>query len=135
MFSGRQKSTSPDRTDEAVVLGESERRAAEVGRALRAALNALPLEDRLILRMIFAEGLKISEVARSLCVEQRPLYRRLPKLLGQLREILSQEVSREEIDELLATPTFDLDAGLRSTDPGNRPVEPRQTSRRPKNER
>lgn len=58
---------------------------ADVEAALEAVLQTLEAEDRLILRLRFWCGLTVAEVARALRTEQKPLYRRIGRLLEELR--------------------------------------------------
>ena len=69
----------------AQIKGE-ERSAAEA--ALNGAIERLPPDDRLILRLRFWEGLSVADTARALSMPQKPLYRRLEKLLHALRQDL-----------------------------------------------
>lgn len=88
--------------DERVVREESELRRRSADMALDGAIEQLAAEDRLIVRMRFWDGLSLADVARALHVPQKPLYRRMEKLLGQLRERLSERgVSSEDVRELL----------------------------------
>ena len=74
-------------------LVEHEAHASEM-RALQtklcAALRALAREDRVIVRMYFANAMTVADIARSLAVPQKPLYRRLEQALLTLRERLEQ---------------------------------------------
>lgn len=63
-----------------------EKEAGRVEGALNAVLAELGPEDRLLLQLLFENGLKISAVARMLGEEQKPLYRRRDQLLAQLRQ-------------------------------------------------
>jgi RNA polymerase sigma factor for flagellar operon FliA len=83
-------SPMPSPEDEVV---EEERVAAETRRtqALRAAIAELDTQDRLILALHYRDGHKVSEIAALLRLEQKPLYRRLDRLLGQLRQRLQEE--------------------------------------------
>jgi RNA polymerase sigma factor (sigma-70 family) len=79
---------------------EHERRHAE--QTLVAALGDLSLEDRLIVRMRFWDGLGVADIARGLRIDQKPLYRRLERLLGTLRQrLLAAGVDRDRIASLL----------------------------------
>jgi RNA polymerase sigma factor (sigma-70 family) len=64
----------------------SERCALET--KLRVALSQLPCDDRLILRMHFADAMTIADIARTLALPQKPLYRRLDLALAALRRQL-----------------------------------------------
>jgi RNA polymerase sigma factor for flagellar operon FliA len=61
---------------------------AMADRALKEALDALPSEDRLILRMKFWQGLSVAEIARALHLPQKPLYRRIEHALAVMRPTL-----------------------------------------------
>lgn len=68
---------------------EREQRSLRFERALPEVLATLPAEDRLILQRLFLDGRTIAQVARELGLEQRPLYRRRDRLLGDLRKELT----------------------------------------------
>lgn len=95
----------PARTD---ALVENAEVAAEVGAAKRAldrALEALPVEDRLIVRMHYLESMSIADIARGLRLPQKPLYRRLKHALAVLRTGLeSAGISRDHVRELATGP-------------------------------
>jgi RNA polymerase sigma factor for flagellar operon FliA len=70
--------------------------------AVRRAVDALPAEDRVVVKMRFWEGLTVAEVARGLGVAQKPLYKRLDRVMGRLRRELERAgVSRETVREML----------------------------------
>jgi RNA polymerase sigma factor for flagellar operon FliA len=82
------------RVDEA----ERQERETFVRNALEEALKTLSPEDALIVRLHFVEGLSVADVARSLALPQKPLYRRLERLLTTLRRELERRgVTREEL--------------------------------------
>lgn len=69
---------------------------------LRQLLAELPKQDRMLLVHAHAEGVKLSHIARSLGIDQRPLYRRNEKLLTQLRTTLEEAGLRwENLREVL----------------------------------
>jgi RNA polymerase sigma factor for flagellar operon FliA len=88
---------------------ETESRQQEADRARRTLdriMSELPVEDRLILRMHFWEGMSVADIARGLQLEQKPLYRRLERLLAALRQRLTQAgLTRELIGELINDPS------------------------------
>lgn len=87
----------PNGADDLIVRSEAERGRRTAEEALVRLMGQLPSEDQVILRMKFWEGLGISEIARGLGLEQKPLYRRLARLLAMLGEELAAEgVSRED---------------------------------------
>ena len=59
--------------------------------SLERALGHLPAQDQLILRMRYWEGFTIAEIARTLRLEQKPLYRRIDHDLERLRGLLEAE--------------------------------------------
>ena len=75
----------------------------EQGRAVERALQQLPAEDQVMLRLRFWEGLSVADVARGLGVPQKPLYRRIERVLGQMRNLLEQSgLSAENVRAALA---------------------------------
>ncbi|MCB1036067.1 MAG: sigma-70 family RNA polymerase sigma factor [Acidobacteria bacterium] len=81
---------APERTDAAVLEAESLRERRGVEELLEEALQALEAEDRLILRMRFLDGFKVSEISRLLDLPQKPLYRRIQADLVLLRTWLEE---------------------------------------------
>jgi RNA polymerase sigma factor for flagellar operon FliA len=78
--------------------------AAEVARAaLRDALETLPAEDRIILRLRFWDGLSVPDIARALELETKRLYRRIDAMLECIRPVLeARGVDRERALQLAA---------------------------------
>jgi RNA polymerase sigma factor (sigma-70 family) len=71
--------------EERAVLHQEVENLSRLRTALDSSLGGLAAEDRLIVRLLFEDGLTIAEVARSLGIEPRPLYRRVPRILTELR--------------------------------------------------
>jgi len=70
--------------------------------ALVRALDTLPNEDRLVVRMRFWDGLTVADIARALDVPQKPLYRRLDRALIALRRSLEEAgLSRRQARSVL----------------------------------
>jgi RNA polymerase sigma factor (sigma-70 family) len=93
---------APTGADERVALAERQAERQTVDGELTRAIEALPPEDRLILRMRFWEDLSVADIARGLDRPQKPLYRRLDRLLVQLRRHLEAAgMSRERTREIL----------------------------------
>lgn len=93
---------SAQAADDAVVAGEAygERRVAED--ALRRALDGLPQEDRVIVRMRVWEAMSVADIARALNVPQKPLYRRLERIFSRLREQMEGAgITREDVRRML----------------------------------
>jgi RNA polymerase sigma factor (sigma-70 family) len=101
--------------DERVRLFDSKRRSAEASRVVREAMGAMTTEDRVILRLRYAEGKSIADIARALGVAQRPLYRQVEALLAALRLALRRAGIREEaVADLIGAPETQLDFGLQN---------------------
>lgn len=80
-------------------LAEDDRDRLE--RGLRRAMEQLPVEDRLIVRMRYWEGSTVADVARALALPQKGLYRRLERALAVLRRALeSAGLSRDEVRQM-----------------------------------
>jgi RNA polymerase sigma factor for flagellar operon FliA len=90
------------RADSGLVAAEAEEKRGEVMEALDRAMGQLEPEEALIMRMHFADGHSVADVARALRVEQKPLYRRVERLRTRLRRSLeSAGVGQGEVRELL----------------------------------
>jgi RNA polymerase sigma factor for flagellar operon FliA len=75
--------------------------ATRTSAALKIALEALGPQDRVLLRMCFERGLPLSDVARALQLEHKPLYRRRAHVFAVLRRALEEQgISREDIQEI-----------------------------------
>jgi RNA polymerase sigma factor (sigma-70 family) len=82
---------SGERTDRGVL--DSERRATErqAEKALALALAELEPAERLVLKLRFADGLQVVEIARMFGEPPRPLYARIERSLSALRRALEAE--------------------------------------------
>lgn len=90
------------RADERVTAAEAESAHGALLAALRRAMERMPAEDRMIVRMHYGDGHSLAHVARELHIEQKPLYRRITKLRDTLREHLEREgVSSRDVRALL----------------------------------
>jgi RNA polymerase sigma factor (sigma-70 family) len=80
---------SQEPTPEAEILeNETEAARRRATAALPSLLQQLPPQDQLILRLRFAEGMQIVDIAARLRLEAKPLYRRLERLKVELRREL-----------------------------------------------
>lgn len=77
--------------DERVTAAEDQQERRRVLASLDRALEALADEDRIIAKMHFRDGFSVADVARTLNLEQKPLYRRVDRLRTRLRQLLEQE--------------------------------------------
>jgi RNA polymerase sigma factor (sigma-70 family) len=93
---------SPSPTDRRVIEPETDALRRRVNQALARAMDRLPPEDRMIVRMHFQEGRTLADVARALNLKQKPLYRRVARLLETLRAYLRDEgVQGGDVNDLL----------------------------------
>jgi RNA polymerase sigma factor (sigma-70 family) len=87
--------------DELATREAAEMRAG-VEQVLAQCMAVLSLEDRLLLKLRFWQQSSVADAARILGVEQRPLYRRLEKLMQDLRaRLMDAGVTGGDIRELL----------------------------------
>jgi len=101
--------------------------AAETARKARgllaAAVGDLSVEDRLLLRLSYQDGLSIADIARALRTEQKPLYRRREQICARLRAALEAAgLSAESIREALDERGFE-DASAEESAGGVRPLQ------------
>ena len=82
---------SAQRADELVTRVEAANECSAVQGLLGTAIERLPSDDQLLLRMRFWQGSTVAEIARRLDVQQKPLYRRLARILADVRERLEHE--------------------------------------------
>ena len=71
--------------DDQVVTRETAREKEVIHGAIASALACLRPEDQMILKLRFWEGLGVAEISRVLGLPQKPLYRRVERLLEELR--------------------------------------------------
>ena len=92
-------------TEDAAARVSAEEDAAVRGRVqhvLESALDGLPIEDRLLLKLRFWQDASVADAARVLGVEQRPLYRRLERLMNDLRQRLAGAgVTPDQVRDLI----------------------------------
>lgn len=79
------------RADQRVLAAEAEARHEVVAAALRRVMAQLDPEDRAILRLHYEQGFTLAAVARALDLPQKPLYRRVERLLVRVRALLEGE--------------------------------------------
>jgi RNA polymerase sigma factor (sigma-70 family) len=101
-------SVSPDTVEDLAFADRRQRRREELRRCLRSALESFSDEEALIVRLHFSEGMTIARIARSLGVEQKPLYRRIERLVAKLRGFLeSSGFHATEASELMEHSAWD----------------------------
>jgi RNA polymerase sigma factor for flagellar operon FliA len=69
---------------------------------VQAALQELPAEDQVIVRMRFWDDFSVADIARALGLEQKPLYRRLEGIQAQLGlQLVARGINRARVAEML----------------------------------
>lgn len=92
---------SADDADAGLLADERDGQLRDAEVALRAALEELPDEDRVVIRLLYFEGVSIADIARGLQIEQRRLYPRIRQLLASLKKTLTaQRISPDFLEEL-----------------------------------
>lgn len=90
------------RVEDPVRDSEAAAHRGRVMEVLERAMGQLDPEDRMIARMHIENGYTLADVARTLRLEQKPLYRRLNRMLERLRGYLEANgVRRSDVHELL----------------------------------
>ncbi|HUR79580.1 MAG TPA: sigma-70 family RNA polymerase sigma factor [Thermoanaerobaculia bacterium] len=79
---------------------------------VRETMKEFEERDRLIVRLHY-EGMSVADIARVLCIEQKPLYRRQKRALARLRARLEAAgIDAEDAKEWLSSRSADLDFGF-----------------------
>lgn len=83
--------------DHDLLAAEADAARARVAAVVNRVVDALPPEDGVILRMRVVEGSSVADIARALRLDQKPLYRRIARLLAKLRDDLEDAgISRQD---------------------------------------
>ena len=92
-----------------MLAAERAARRRQVEAALGRTLAKLPSEDSLIVKMRYLDGFQVAAVARALHLPQKPLYRRVERLLGELRRKLEGEegLTAAQLAEMLRGRRFE----------------------------
>lgn len=104
-----------------VLAREAAAVASRTRAALAVALSRLSPQDQLVVRLHFGEGLTIADVARTLDVDQKPLYRQLERTLAALRASLEvQGIRGDVVAEWLGSGEWDEEgAGIALASPSH----------------
>ena len=104
-----------EEADVLAVEDDNRRISAQTASVIRDHLAKLSDEDRLLLQMHFESDMQISQIARALNVEQKPLYRRREQLLRELRKVLEEAgIHASEVADLVGHLDENVDFGLRN---------------------
>jgi RNA polymerase sigma factor for flagellar operon FliA len=80
---------------------------------IKAEIEQLPEDERVLLRLHYGADMTLAEVARALKVEQKPLYRRVKRALAKLRRRLEiAGIKSTSIEEIVAGCAGETDFGL-----------------------
>jgi RNA polymerase sigma factor (sigma-70 family) len=74
--------------EESLLEGERERARREIERALAHAITSLEGEDRLIVELHLENGCTLADIARTLNLDTKAIYRRFQSILAGIRELL-----------------------------------------------
>jgi RNA polymerase sigma factor (sigma-70 family) len=97
-----QEMAGEDHADDGIVQEERETLARAVTADLQAAISSLPAQDQLIVRMLLEKNFSVVGVARTMALEQKPLYSRVKKIYEKLRQFLEgREFSSRDILEII----------------------------------
>jgi len=77
--------------EHAALAAEQEFQTRRARAALERVLQALPADERLLIKLRFDDGFTVSEIARIHKLDQKKLYRTFDRLLAQLRKRLKDE--------------------------------------------
>jgi RNA polymerase sigma factor (sigma-70 family) len=89
---------SPDRADASLDAAERSERARRIDEVLSTSLQSLEQQDRMILKLRFVDGLRLSTISRTLGIDQRFLYRRVDRLFATLRlALVAAGVERSDV--------------------------------------
>ncbi|MGE3274889.1 MAG: sigma-70 family RNA polymerase sigma factor [Vicinamibacterales bacterium] len=93
------------RADQGLDEQDDRQLAERVGRALARAMEGLPAQDQLVLKLRFVDGVSVAQASRMLGIDQKGLYRRLDQVQKALRAGLEAEgIDRESIDRITGHP-------------------------------
>jgi RNA polymerase sigma factor (sigma-70 family) len=100
-------------TDEPLYAQERRRAGERLSSLMSAVMQALPEDDRLILQLRFEGGMTVAQIARSLRLDQKLLYRRLERRMRDIREELERAgVAPGEVLDLIGRDDAELDFDL-----------------------
>lgn len=87
--------------EEALQAKAAAQKQAEILAMVAKRVSELSTERQLLLKLLFEEGLKISEIARARRIANKPLFAERDRTLRWLRERLEEDgISKEELQEI-----------------------------------
>jgi len=98
-----EKGLPGDAVESAAFEDERKKIATRAREIIRGALANVSDDDRVILRLRFFGGMSVADIARSLHLEQKLLYRRIDRHLHAIRDALDEAGIRgDELDSVIA---------------------------------
>jgi RNA polymerase sigma factor (sigma-70 family) len=100
-----------DRPLDDVAAGRDRRAAADrIAEVMPSLMARLVPEDRLLLALRFEDGRTVAEIAAILRLDQKALYRRLARLLGELRKGLETAgIDNRAVREIFESPDVNIE--------------------------
>lgn len=108
--------------DDGVMQQQRECTARVVAAAMDDAMHSMEAEDQLILKMRFWHSAKVPDIAQALHLDQKKLYKRIDRLIADLRGAVERAgVSRDDVGDLLthADHNLTLDAEKHTARPSH----------------
>jgi RNA polymerase sigma factor (sigma-70 family) len=97
-------------SDDLLVERDRQATADRVSAALASVTASLETEDRLILKLRFEDGRTVAEISAMLRLDQKALYRRIERLLKDLRGALqAQAIDSAAVLEMLESPAVSIE--------------------------
>jgi RNA polymerase sigma factor for flagellar operon FliA len=107
-----------DAVEERVLDDERRRRADRLSALLEAAMQKLPDDDRLILRLRFEQGMTVAQISRALQRDQKLLYRQIERRMKEMRaDLLHAGVVPIDVLDLIGRDEAFLDLDLGKAGP------------------
>lgn len=101
-----------EQADTRVVEDETRRLSERTSAVVRATLDAWSVEDRMLIRFRFGSSMSIADISRATRWPQRPLYRRIEQLLGELRTALQNAgIDARAVADVIGSVVQELDFG------------------------
>lgn len=87
--------------------------ARRIATIVRDTMKILEEQDRLVFRLRFEGEMSVADISRSLQIEQKPLYRRLQRVLDLLRKrLIASGISADDAEDVLNSRHTELDFGF-----------------------
>jgi len=114
--------TRPAEVEEPLFAGERRRASERLSSIMSAVIGRLPDDERLILQLRFEGGMTVSQIARSLDLDQKLTYRRIEKRMRDIRRELERAgIAWRDVLDLIGRDEvlLQFDLGKRKPRPSN----------------